>query len=230
MLGTVVNAAAIVAGSAIGLLLGKGMPERVKCTLTQGVGLAVLLVGFSMALQTRQILVVIVSIVLGGLTGELLDIEGRLARLGRWLESKAGTGAGEVGKAFVTASLVYCIGAMAIVGSIEDGINKNPQILFTKAALDGISSVVLASTMGVGIIFSSFPVFVYQGSITLLAVLVKDLLSEAAVAEMTATGGLLIVGIALNILSIKEIKTGNLLPSVFYAVPLTMLFSALLPS
>lgn len=230
MLGTVVNTAAIVFGAAFGLLFKKGIPERVRCTIMQGIGLAVLLVGLSMSLQTKQILVVILSLVLGGLTGELLNIEGGLARLGKWLESKVGGGTGEVGKAFVTTSLIYCVGAMAIMGSIEDGLNNNPQILFTKAALDGISAVVFASTMGIGVAFSSFPVFLYQGSITLLAALAKGVLSPAAVAEMTATGGLLIVGIALNILDIKEIKVGNLLPAVFYAVPLAFLLPKILPA
>lgn len=230
MLGTVVNAAAIILGAAFGLSFKKGIPERVKHTIMQGIGLAVLLVGLSMALQTKQILVVILSLVLGGLTGELLNVEGGLARLGTWLETKVGGGAGEVGKAFVTTSLIYCVGAMAIMGSIEDGLNDNPRILFTKAALDGISAVVFASTMGIGVAFSSLPVFVYQGSITLLAALVKGALSPAAVAEMTATGGLLIVGIALNILNMKEIKVGNLLPSIFYAIPLAFLLPKILPA
>lgn len=230
MLGTVVNTAAIILGAAFGLFFKKGIPERVKRTIMQGLGLAVLLVGFSMSLQTKQILVVILSLVLGGLTGELLNIEGGLARLGKWLESKVGEEAGEVGKAFVTTSLIYCVGAMAIMGSIEDGLNNNPQILFTKAALDGISAVVFASTMGIGVAFSSFPVFIYQGSITLLAALVKGALSPAAVAEMTATGGLLIVGIALNILNIKDIKVGNLLPSIFYAIPLAFLLPKIIPA
>lgn len=230
MLGTLVNTAAIICGAAFGLLFRRGIPERVSCTIMQGIGLAVILVGLSMAMQTKQILVVILSLVLGGLTGELLNIEGGLARLGRWLESKVGGTAGDVGKAFVTTSLIYCVGAMAIMGSIEDGLNGNPQILFTKAALDGISAVVFASTMGLGVAFSAVPVFLYQGSITLLASLVKGGLSPAAVAEMTATGGLLIVGIALNILGIKEIKVGNLLPAIFYAVPLTFLLAKIVPA
>lgn len=229
MLGTLVNTAAIICGAALGLLFRRGIPERVSCTIMQGIGLAVLLVGLSMALQTKEILVVILSLVLGGLTGELLNIEGGLARLGKWLESKVGGKTGDVGKAFVTTSLIYCVGAMAIMGSIEDGLNGNPQILFTKAALDGISAVVFASTMGLGVAFSAVPVFAYQGSITLLASLIKGVLSPAAVVEMTATGGLLIVGIALNILGIKEIKVGNLLPSIFYAIPLTSLISKILP-
>jgi len=229
VLGTIVNVAAIAFGAAFGLLFRKGISEKVSCTIMQGIGLAVLLVGSSMALQTKQVLVVILSMILGGLTGGLLNIEGGLARLGKWLEEKIGGETGEVGKAFVTASLIYCVGAMAIMGAIEDGLNNNPQILFAKAALDGISAIVFASTMGIGVIFSLFPVFIYQGSITLLAVYVKGFLVPDAVVEMTATGGLLIVGIALNILGIKDIKVGNLLPAIFYALPLTLLLSKIIP-
>lgn len=223
MIGTVVNSSAIIIGSALGLIFRKGLPDRLKCTIMQGIGLAVLLIGLGMSLQSRQVLAVVLSLVLGGLTGELLNIEGGLARLGRWLESKAGSGTGQAGRAFVTASLVYCVGAMAVMGSFEDGLNGNPRILFAKAALDGISAVVFASTMGIGVAFSSLPVFVYQGSLTLLASQLKSFLSEAAVAEMTATGGLLIVGIALTILGIKEVKVGNLLPSIVFAAPLATL-------
>jgi len=229
VLGTIVNVAAIACGAAFGLMFRKGISDKVSCTIMQGIGLAVLLIGSSMALQTKQILVVILSLVFGGLTGELLNVEGGLARLGKWLEEKVGGETGEVGKAFVTTSLIYCVGAMAIMGSIEEGLNNNHQILFAKAALDGISAVVFASTMGIGVVFSLFPVLIYQGSITLLAAFVKGFLSPAAVAEMTATGGLLIVGIAFNMLGIKDIKVGNLLPAIFYALPFTVLLSKIIP-
>lgn len=230
MIGTIVNTAAIIIGAAFGLLFRKGIPERIRSTIMQGIGLAVLLVGLSMAIKTNNILAVILSLVIGGLAGELLNIEGGLARIGQWLESKIGGTTGEVGRAFVTTSLIYCVGAMAIMGSIEDGLNNNPQILFAKSALDGISAVVFASTMGIGVAFSAIPVLLYQGSITLTASLAKDFLNPAAVAEMTAVGGLLIVGIAMNILGIKEIKVGNLLPAIFFAIPITNLLTKVIPA
>lgn len=230
MVGTFVNAAAIILGTITGLVFKKGIPERVRRTILQGIGLAVILIGLQMSLQTRQVLVVVISLVLGGLTGELLNIEGGLKRLGQRLESKVGSAQGDTGKAFVTTSLIYCVGAMAIMGSIEDGLYNNPGILLTKAALDGISAIVFASTMGPGVAFSAFPVLVYQGSITLLAAHVKGFLSAAAVAEMSATGGLLIVGIGLNILNIVEIKVGNLLPAIFYAIPLAFLLPRIIPA
>ncbi|MDD4170429.1 MAG: DUF554 domain-containing protein [Desulfotomaculaceae bacterium] len=230
MLGTIVNVAAIAVGAGLGLLFKKGISKKVSSTIMQGIGLAVLLIGFSMAIQSKQILVVIISLALGGLTGELLNIEGGLARLGKWLEEKVGGEAGEVGKAFITTSLIYCVGAMSVLGAIEDGLNNNHQVLFAKAALDGISSIVFASTMGIGVVFSIFPVLIYQGSITMLASLVKGFLSSAAVVEMTATGGLLIVGIAINMLGIANIKVGNLLPAIFFAVPVTFLLARIIPT
>jgi len=230
VLGTIVNVAAIAVGAGIGLLFKKGIPEKVSSTVMQGIGLAVLLTGLSMAVQSKQILAVIISLALGGLTGELLNIEGGLARLGKWLEEKSGGGKGDVARAFVTSSLIYCVGAMAIVGSIEDGLNNNHQVLFAKAALDGISSIVFTSTMGMGVVFSIFPVFIYQGSITLLAAFVKGFLSPEAVVEMTATGGMLIVGIALNMLGITNIKVGNLLPAIFYALPVALLLARIIPA
>ncbi|MDD4767926.1 MAG: DUF554 domain-containing protein [Desulfotomaculaceae bacterium] len=229
MIGTIVNASAIVLGSLTGLLFRKQIPERVSNTITQGLGLAVLLIGLQMSLLSQEIMVVVVSLVLGGLTGELLNIEGWLARLGRWADIKAGRATGGAGKAFVTASLIYCVGAMAIMGSLEDGLNNNPQILFTKAALDGVSAALFTSTMGLGVAFSALPVFVYQGAITLLAASLKNFLSPSVVMEMSATGGLLIVGIGINILGIKEIKVGNLLPAIFYAAPLAYWLPAIIP-
>lgn len=229
-MGTIVNVISIILGSVLGLLFKKGIPERYSRTIMQGLGLSVLLVGVSMSLQTKQVLVVVLSLVLGALTGELLNIEGGLERLGKWLEARVGGSSGDVGRAFVTTSLIFCVGAMAIMGSIEDGLNNNPHILFIKSALDGVSSVVFASTMGLGVIFSAIPVLIYQGSITLLAWTVKDFLGPAVISEMTATGGLLILGIAFNMLNIVEIKVGNLLPAILFAVPLAMLVPKLIPA
>jgi uncharacterized membrane protein YqgA involved in biofilm formation len=229
-LGTIVNTLAIILGSVLGLLFKKGIPARYSNTITQGLGLAVLLIGVSMSLQTGQVLVVVLSLVLGALTGELLNIQGGLDRLGQWLERKVGGASGELGRAFITASLGFCIGAMAIVGAIEDGLNHNPQVLYIKSLLDGVTSVIFASTMGLGVLFAAIPVLLYQGTITLLAFVVKDFLGTAVIQEMTATGGLLILGIALNMLKIAEIKVANLLPAIFFAIPLAILLPKIIPS
>lgn len=229
MLGTIVNTAAIIFGGVLGLLFGQALPEKMKRTVIQGIGLAVLLIGGSMALQTKNILVVISSLVLGGIIGEWIDIELRLQHLGQWLErkfEKNGQGAGFT-KAFVTASLIYCVGAMAIMGSLESGLKGNHNILFAKSMLDGISALVFASSMGIGVLLSAVPVFLYQGAITMAAGLLQGVLSPQVIAEMGATGGLLILGIGFNILEIKEIKVGNLLPSIFITIPITILLAKL---
>lgn len=218
MLGTIVNALAIVVGSLLGLIFHKGIPEQYKETILQGVGLSVILIGWKSAFLADNLLVVIVAIVVGGLLGEWLRIEGRLENVGRWLEGRLAAKTGNtqsLARGFVTASLVYCVGSMAIVGSLESGLTGQHQTLFAKSILDGVISVVFASAMGIGVLFSSVSVFLYQGALTLAAVLLKPLLSPVAVTHMTSVGGLLIVAIGLNMLGMVKIRVGNLLPAIF---------------
>lgn len=227
VLGTIVNTAAIVLGGSMGLLFGQAIPEKIKKTVIQGIGLTVLLIGGSMSLQTKNPLVVISSMVIGGIIGEWLDIELRLQYLGNWLQqrfAKNGHGS-QFTKAFVTTSLIYCVGAMAIMGSLESGLRGNNNILYAKSMLDGVSAIVFSSSMGIGVLLSAVPVLIYQGSITLAAGLLQGVLSPQVIAEMSSVGGLLIVGIGINILEIKEIKVGNLLPSIFFAIPFAILFT-----
>lgn len=225
MLGTVVNCAAIILGSICGVILKKGFPENIKSIIMQGFSLTVMLIGVSMAIQSQNQLIVTLSIVIGGVLGELLKIEERLNRIGMLLEKRFSGGEGNFTQAFVTASLVYCVGAMAIMGSIEAGLTGNYNTLFIKSILDGVSSVVFSSSLGIGVGFSALPVFLYQGSITLASSFVKAFLTDAIVAEMTATGGLLILGIGINMLgSSVKIKVGNLLPAIFVSIPLTIIF------
>ncbi len=216
MLGTIANALAIIVGGLIGLLFGKGIAEKYKQTILQGVALSVILIGWKSALATDQLLIVIISMVAGATIGEGLNIEGRLEKLGQWLEARVSAGPGSsLARGFVTASLVFCVGSMAIVGSLESGLTGNHQTLFAKSILDGVISIVFASTMGAGVLFSSAAVFLYQGLITLAAVFLKPLLAAATVAQMTAVGGLLIVAIGLNMLGMVKIRVGNLLPAIF---------------
>ncbi len=230
MLGTIVNAAAIAVGALFGNLLRGGFPEKYKSVIMQGVSLVVILIGLSMALQSENILVLTLSIVSGGLLGEFLKIEERLAGLGERLESRfsgAGNGAGLFTRGFVTASLVFCVGAMSIMGALEGGLTGRHTTLFIKAVIDGVAAVVFASTMGVGVAFSSLPVFLYQGAIAAAAVYVKPFLTDAAITGMTAAGGLLISGIGINLLTGKQmIKVGNLLPAIFLAVLFAALFGS----
>lgn len=220
MTGTIVNVIAICVGSLIGLVLKKGISDNVKVTVMQGIGLAVILVGAKMALQGTHMLVVIVSLTLGGIIGELLGIESKLERVGLYIERRMGGNGADVARAFVTASLIYCVGAMAVVGSIEDGLTGNAGTLYAKSMLDGVSSIFFASTMGIGVIFSGLPVLIYQGTITLLASSVKDILNPFVISQLTSAGGLLIIGVAFNILGIKTIKVGNLLPAILVVITL----------
>lgn len=218
MLGTIVNTVAIIAGGILGVFLTKGIPESYKTTIMQGLGLSVFVIGLSGALETSNILVMISSVVIGTIIGEAIKIEYGLEKLGLWIEGKLGAKEGGVAKGFVTASLVYCIGAMAIMGALESGLTGNHEILFAKALIDGVSAIIFASTLGIGVALSGAAVFVYQGLITITATFMKPFLVESVIAEMSAIGGLLIIGIASNIMEVKRIKVGNMLPAVFIPI------------
>lgn len=218
MLGTVVNAMAVIVGSLIGIGIKKGIKDDYKSTIMDGIGLAVIVIGIMGGIKSENIILVIGSIVVGSIIGEVIGIENKLDNLGNALQNKFGGKDSNFSRGFVTASLVYCVGAMAIVGSLESGIQGNHETLFAKSILDGISAIIFASTLGIGVAFSSLPIFIYQGSITLLATTVKDLLTVQVVNEMSAVGGLLIMAIGINILGIKKIKVGNMLPAVFIPI------------
>ena len=224
MLGTLVNAAAIIAGSLIGLLLRKGLPQRVQSALMAGVGLCTLLIGMKGALGTGNQMLVMLSVLLGAVVGALLKIEERLDRLGKRLEKRFAKEAdGSFGKGFVTASLMFCVGAMAIVGSMDSGLRGDHSTLFAKSVLDGVISIVFASTLGPGVALSAAAVFLYQGSIALLSQAVASLLTERVIMEMSAVGGVLILGVGLNMLRKDHLPVGNLLPAVFAPLLLTLL-------
>jgi len=218
-----VNIAAVILGCLIGRYLGHLIPERMRRTSMMGLGLAVILIGVQLALQSRNPLVVIGAMLIGGIVGESLSIEAHLENVGHTLQQRF-KDAGNVAEAFVTASLLYCIGAMAIMGSIQDGLGQEPTILYAKAALDGIASVALTTTLGIGVIFSVLPLLIYQGAITLAAGWFQGLLTEPVVAEMNAAGGLLILAIGLDILGIRKLPVGNLLPAIFVAAGIAIFF------
>lgn len=215
MLGTVVNSIAIIIGGIFGVLLKSGIKDKYKATVMQGLALSVIVIGLMSALKSENVLLVIISIAIGSIFGEWLNIEENLERLGDYIEGKFGDGGSNFSKGFVTASLIYCVGAMAIVGALESGLTGNHQTLFAKSVIDGITAVIFASTLGIGVVFSSAAVFIYQGIITVTASLVKVFLTDAVIREMASVGGILIMGIGFNILEIKKIKIGNMLPSVF---------------
>ncbi|HBS60338.1 MAG TPA: DUF554 domain-containing protein [Firmicutes bacterium] len=223
MKGTIANTVAVALGAGLGLLLQKGIPERFKTTIMQGLSLAIFLIGVQMALKTGNVLIVIGSLVSGGLIGEALKLDHILEKLGQWFEKRLATSTGNISKGFVTSSLVYCVGSMAVVGAIQDGLTGNAEVLYAKAMLDGIASVIFSSTLGWGVMLSAVSVFIYQGAITLLANSAGAFMTSAVIAEMTATGGLLIVAIAANMLEVATIKVVNLLPAVFVSILLAFI-------
>jgi uncharacterized membrane protein YqgA involved in biofilm formation len=215
--GTLVNTSAVVAGSLLGVLIGKRLPGRIKTIVMQALGLSVILIGLQMALSGTRPLLAIGSLLLGAVTGELMDIEGRIAAIGEWLKRRFRSESSTFVQGFVTASVLYCTGAMVIVGSIRDGTVGDPSILYVKSLLDGVASIAFASSLGLGVAFSALSVFAVQGAITLLASKLAFLQSPMVIESVTATGGLLILGIGINILEIKQIRVGNLVPALVYA-------------
>lgn len=219
MLGNVVNGLAIVIGSLIGLLLTRGLPEKIKITIMQAVGLAVVLIGIKMGIGSQEMLVVVLSLAVGGLVGEALDIEMKLERFGNALQKRVARGGDSTfAQGFVSASLIYCVGAMAVMGALQSGLEGDHSILYAKALIDGVTSIIFASTLGIGVLFSAISVVFYQGTITLLASYISGLLTSAIILEMSATGGLLIAAIGFNLLGTSRIRVGNLLPAVFVPI------------
>ena len=218
MLGTIINSISIIIGGIIGVVIKKGIKESYKTTIMDGIGLTVIIIGVMGAIKTENIILLIGSIVVGGILGEFIAIEKKLDNIGNSLQNKLGSKDSSFSQGFVTASLIFCVGAMAIIGSLEAGIQGDYNTLFAKSIIDGITSIIFASTLGIGVAFSSIPVFLYQGSITLLANSVKDLLTPQVINEMSAVGGMLIMAIGINILGLKKIKVGNLLPAVFIPI------------
>lgn len=239
LLGSIVNAGAILAGSGAGLLLkwsaarfsartGGGLGERLQTIVMQGLALCTTCMGISGALKGQNSLITILSIVLGALIGETLDLDGALKRGGDWVQRKmerfGSSGASTVSEAFVTASLLYCVGAMSIVGALNSGLSGDHSMLFAKSLLDGVSSVVFAASLGFGVALSAVTALVYQGTITVAASFLAPYLGEAVVAEMTCAGSLMILAISFNMLGLTKIKVMNLVPGLFLPILLCRFF------
>ncbi len=215
MLGTFVNVAAIIAGSLVGLIFKGGIPDKYNKTIMQALSLGVILVGLKSAFKCDDFILIVISLALGSLIGEMCKIECRLENTGDWLEKKFSKKEGGLAAGFVTTTLLFCIGAMAIVGSLESGLTGNHTTLFAKSTIDGIAAIIFSSTMGPGVLLSAVSVLIYQGTITLAAVYIKPFLVPEVIAQMSSIGGLLIVGIGINMLGAARVKVGNMLPAVF---------------
>lgn len=232
MLSVFINVAAVLLGGTLGLFFNRSFPQHIADTVMKGLALCVLLIGISGALEGNYILITIVSVALGGALGEWLDLDGRLNWLGQRLEEKFGAKKGaadgaprkSLAEGFVSASMLFCVGAMAIVGSLQSGLTGDHSTIIAKSLIDGIAAIVLASSLGAGVLFSAAAVFVYQGSIVLLAEKLEPLLDTATVAEMSCAGSLLIVGLALNMLELTKLKVTNYIPAVFLPILIFQFF------
>lgn len=225
MLGTLVNVVAVIVGGSIGLLLRKGLSEKMADTLMKGLGLCTLYLGISGSLRGENSLILILSMVIGTLIGEGIDLEKRLDQLGKFVESRFKSKEGgkvSIAEGFVTASLLFCVGAMAIVGSLQSGLQGDHEMLFNKSMLDFVAAIIFASSLGFGVLFSSVFVLIYQGSITLLAQWVAPLLTDTVINEMTCVGSVIIVGLALNMIGITKLKVMNYVPAIFVPIVLCM--------
>lgn len=217
-MGTIINAIAIIIGGGLGLLFRKGFPERIAQTTLQVLGLFTLVVGVSMAIQGQEFIMILISLVAGAILGEWANIEGRLERFGGWLEKRFHVTEGSPAKGFIYASLLFCVGSMAIVGSITDGLKGDRSILVTKAVMDGIISIPFAASMGFGVLGSALPVLIYQGGITLLASKLQSLFTPEMIRELTSVGGVIVMGIGINILGLQKIRVGNFIPALLLII------------
>lgn len=218
LLGTLVNGALIIIGTFLGKLLHR-IPEGMKVTVMHAISLTVMVLGLQMGLKSHNFLIVILSLVIGAVIGEMMHLEEMLDHLGKWLERKIGSsGTGNISEGFVTATLIFVIGAMAIVGALDSGIRGDHSVLYTKAIIDGFTALILTTTLGMGVLFSAVPVVLYEGTIALFATqidrFVPHELMNQFIAEMTATGGIMIFAIGLNLMGLIKIKVGNLLPGI----------------
>jgi len=223
--GTLANVAAVLIGGAIGLIVHDRMPKRMKTIVFQGLGLCTLVIGMSMALKMDNPLVVIFSVVLGGITGEAVRLEDAFSRLADALKARVKSDNSLFTDGLVTAFLIFCIGPMTIMGALDEGLRSDPTLLYTKSMLDGFGSIALGATFGSGVLFSVIPLFIYQYGITLCAGAAQAVLTEAMITALTATGGVLILGIGVNLLELARIRLSNLLPALVYAVVLTALLA-----
>jgi uncharacterized protein len=223
MLGTIVNVITVLVGGSIGLLLNKKLPDRYVKIFFQVVGLFTLFLGFSMALETAHVLHMIMALITGALIGEALELERRMEVLGDRPKTKLKFGNEKFTEGLLTAFLLYCMGSLTILGAIEEGMGGSPKLLLIKSLMDGVSSIALASGLGIGVIFSAVPLLIYQGGITLLAMGFGEFFPEIYITELSAVGGILLIGLGISILEIKKIKVMNMLPALMMIVILLWL-------
>jgi uncharacterized membrane protein YqgA involved in biofilm formation len=224
MIGTLVNAGAVIVGGAVGMMFNKSMPERFKTIYFQAVGLFTMAMGIGMVYNMQNILIVVSSVAVGALLGEWMNIERAVDRLSEYLRKKLRIGNEKFSEGLVTSFLLFCIGAMTIVGAIDEGTGRSSEVLFTKSLMDGFSALLLASAFGLGVIFSSVPLLIFQGGITLLAMSASQFFTPEIITGLNSTGGILLIGLGINILEIKKLRIMNMIPALLVVVALLSIF------
>lgn len=213
--GTIVNAVAIAVCGVMGTFVIKNVPDRFNEIVNKAIGLSILFIGISGALVNEHLMLLILSLVIGSVIGELIDIDAKMNAIGDLAEKKLGFGEGSFSKGFVTASILFCTGSMAIIGAMNGGLMHDHNMLFAKAILDGVIAIVFAGAMGIGVSFSAIPVLIYEGIIAIVAAAVGDFMTAEMITEMSAVGSLIIAGIGFNFLEVKNIKVANMIPAIF---------------
>ena len=224
MIGTLVNTAAVLVGGTIGLLLKKNMPERVTSIYFQAVGLFTLAIGISMAVKMDYILIVVGSLAIGSLLGEWMNLEAGAERMSEYLKKRFRIGNDKFSEGLITAFLLFCIGSMTILGTIQEGTGSSSDLLFTKSLMDFFSAMLLASAFGLGVIVSAIPLLIFQGLLTLLAMYASSFFTPAIIQGLTSVGGILLIGLGINILEIKKLRIMNMLPALLVVVLLLWVF------
>ena len=224
MIGTLVNTAAVIIGGLIGLVLKKRMPDRVTTIYFQAIGLFTLAIGASMAVSMEKILIVVSSLALGSLLGEWCDLERGVEKLSEYLKVRFKIGSEKFSEGLVTSFLLFCVGSMTILGTIQEGTGGSPDLLFTKSSMDFFSAILLTSALGVGVLFSSIPLFIFQAAITIIARYAASFFTEDIILGLTNVGGILLIGLGINILGIKKLRIMNMLPSLVVVVLFLWLF------
>lgn len=225
MVGTIVNAAAVIIGGSIGLLLKKNMPERVTTIYFQAVGLFTIAIGISMVVQMDHILIVVGSLAIGSVLGEWMNLEAGVDKMSNFLKKKLRIGNEKFSEGLITSFLLFCIGSLTIIGALDEGIRGSHELLFTKSLMDFFSAMLLASAFGVGVVFSAIPLLIFQGAITLIAMGASTFFTPVLIQGLTSVGGILLIGLGINILEIKKLRIINMLPSLVVVVLLLWLFA-----
>jgi uncharacterized protein len=225
--GTLVNFGAIIAGGALGLIFKKGLKQKYMNAILYAIALVIFALGISYVLKSQQILVVLISLILGTLLGTLLKLNERLQNLGVLMQNNLKFGDGRFSDGFTTCTLLYCVGAMAITGSIQGGLEGDHTIIYLKSVMDGVTAIFFASTLGVGVLFSALPVLIYQGAIALAASLLAPVLDMAVITEMAAAGGVALMALSLNMMEVKKLNVADMLPAIFFPIAILPLVNLL---